>query len=460
MKQKKQPPRESLTSGETIGRKGKTLDAVERITCRGKTRGTAATIAREDKTRTTGARIGNAQKPQRKPAGKSRKNKSLGSAETVALKRIAGRKIVVAGKSVTTGDTIARENKTRGTAARIATPHEAAFCEVLALIERARGRAFHAVNTELISLYWRVGEFISRKLETAAWGEGVVDELARFLEERHPGLSGFTRRNLFRMRQFFEAYRHSKKVSPLVTQLPWTQNLLILSRAKHDEEREFYLRLAIRERWSKRELERQLNSALFERAVLSPPKVSAALTQIHASAATIFKDSYFLDFLDLPDGHSEADLQHALIANVRRFLSELGRDFCFVGEQYLLQVGGKDFRLDLLFFHRELQCLVAFELKIEEFQPEHLGKLEFYLEALDRDVRKPHERPSIGVLLCATKDTEVVEYALARSVSPALIAEYKTQLPAIALLKRKLHEFYQLAMPSEKARAAKAKKRP
>ena len=402
--------------------------------------------------------------------------KSLGAAETIAPKekrpatdekndfgdktRTAGARIDGKENSLTSGETIGRAGKTRGTAARIAMPHETAFREVLALIERARDRAFHAVNTELIELYWRVGEFISRKLETAAWGEGVVDELARYLEERHPGLSGFTRRNLFRMRQFFETYRHSKKVSPLVTQLPWTQNLLILSRAKRDEEREFYLRLAIRERWSKRELERQLNSALFERTVLSPAKVSAVLTQIHTSAATIFKDTYFLDFLDLPDAHSEGDLQHALVSNVRRFLIELGRDFCFVGEQYLLQVGGKDFRLDLLFFHRELQCLVAFELKIEEFKPEHLGKLEFYLEALDRDVRKPHERPSIGVLLCATKDTEVVEYALARSVSPALIAEYKTQLPDAALLKRKLHEFYQLAMPQEKARTASAKKRP
>ena len=363
-------------------------------------------------------------------------------------------------KSLGTAETIARAVKTRGTAARIATPRETAFREVLALIERARERAFQAVNTGLVDLYWHVGEYISRKLETAAWGEGVVDELARYLKLHHPEIRGFARPNLFRMRQFFETYRHEKKVSALPRQLPWTHNVLILSRAKRPEEREFYLRLSSREKWSSRELERQLNSALFERAVLSPPKVSPAVTQIHATATTIFKDTYFLDFLDLPDGHSEGDLQHALVANVRRFLIELGRDFCFVGEQYLRQVGGKDFRLDLLFFHRELQCLVAFELKIEEFKPEHLGKLEFYLEALDRDVRKPHERPSIGVLLCATKDTEVVEYALARSVSPALIAEYKTQHPAVALLKRKLHEFYQLAMPSENAPATKAKKRP
>jgi hypothetical protein len=171
------------------------------------------------------------------------------------------------------------------------------------------------------------------------------------------------------------------------------------------------------------------------------------VTQLHPAANEIFKDSYLLDFLNLPDSHSEQDLEKALVSNLRRFLTELGADFAFIGEQVRLQVGGKDFALDLLFFHRSLNCLVAVELKIDEFQPEYLGKLEFYLEALDRDVRKPHEKPSIGVLLCATKDNEVVEYALSRSLSPALIAEYQTKLPDKRLLQRKLHEFYQLAMP-------------
>ena len=195
-------------------------------------------------------------------------------------------------------------------------------------------------------------------------------------------------------------------------------------------------------------MERHLSSALFERAVLSPPKVSPLVTQIHPSAVSLFKDTYLLDFLDLPDRHDEADLHRGLVANLRRFLLELGRDFTFVGEQYRVQVGGRDFQLDLLFFHRGLQALVAIELKVGEFQPEHLGKLEFYLEALDRDVRKPHERPSIGVLLCATKDTEVVEYALSRTLSPALVAEYVTRLPEKALLQAKLHEFYAMARPT------------
>ena len=173
----------------------------------------------------------------------------------------------------------------------------------------------------------------------------------------------------------------------------------------------------------------------------------------------MFKDSSLLDFLDLPEGHSEGDLQRGLVANLKKFLIELGRDFAFVGEQYVLQVGSRDFRLDLLFFHRELQCLVAIELKIEEFQPEHLGKLEFYLEALDRDVRKPHERPSIGVVLCATKDNEVVEYTLIRAASPTLIAEYQTQLPDRKLLLRKLHELYELAQSLEETVIPKRKPR-
>jgi predicted nuclease of restriction endonuclease-like (RecB) superfamily len=247
------------------------------------------------------------------------------------------------------------------------------------------------------------------------------------------------------MSQFFQTYRDQPKLSPLVTELSWTHNLLIMSRSKRDEEREFYLRLCIREKWGKRELERQLAGALFERTVLSPTKLSAPLRELHPDAATVFKDSYLVEFADLPGNHSEKDLQHGLIENLKQFLVELGRDFCFVGSQYPLQVGGRDFAIDLIFFNRALNALVAIELKIDAFQPEYLGKLEFYLEALDRDVRKPHERPSIGVLLCATKDHEVVEYALSRAMSPALVAEYQTHLPDKKLLQAKLHEFYELA---------------
>lgn len=323
------------------------------------------------------------------------------------------------------------------------------FSEVVHLIAAARQHAYQAVNTTLIDLYWQVGAYISNKIKAAEWGDGVVDALAKHLAVTQPNLQGFTRRNLFRMRQFYETYQDDQIVSPLVRQLPWTHNLIILSQSKHAEEREFYLRMAIKERWSKRELERQFNTALFARMVLNPVKVSPAVTQLHPEALTIFKDSYIVDFLDLPEQHSEADLHKGLLTKLKHFLLELGRDFCFVGSEFPVQVGKQDFALDLLFFHRGLNALVAIELKVDKFQPEHLGKLNFYLEALDRDHKKPHENPAIGVLLCASKDDEVVEYALSRSLSPAMIAEYQTQLPDKKLLQAKLHEFYVLNLAQE-----------
>ena len=322
------------------------------------------------------------------------------------------------------------------------TPQPADFSEIAQLIAAAKQRAVQAVNTTLIELYWQIGQRISRKVAAAEWGDGVVAQLAHYLAQTQPGLRGFTRRNLFRMRQFYEAYPNAEMVSALLTRLPWTQHLIILGQSKRPQEREFYLRLAAQEQWSSRQLERQFKAALFERTVLSPPKVSPVVRQIHPDAASIFRDSYLVEFLELPEGHAEAELHRGLLARLKEFLIELGRDFCFVGSEFPVQVGGRDFALDLLFFHRGLNCLVAIELKVGRFEPEYLGKLNFYLEALDRDVRKPHENPAIGVLLCASKDDEVVEYALSRSTSPALIAEYQTQLPDKALLQAKLHEFY------------------
>jgi hypothetical protein len=186
--------------------------------------------------------------------------------------------------------------------------------------------------------------------------------------------------------------------------------------------------------------------------------VSAALTQLHPTANQVFKDTYLFDFLSLPESHAESDLQKGLVANLKNFLLELGRDFSFIGEEFQIQVGNKDFYVDLLFFHRDLSCLVAFELKINDFKPEYLGKMAFYLEALDRDVRKEHEKPSVGVLLCKSKDDEVVEYALSRTLSPALVSEYQTRLPDKNMLRQKLHEFYELAYQPSVARETRGEK--
>lgn len=341
---------------------------------------------------------------------------------------------------------------------------QADFDEVLALIEAARTGAVAAVNTALIDLYWSIGEYISRKIAADGWGQGTVAALAEYIQRREPNARGFSAQNLWRMRQFFETYRSRPRLSALVRALSWTHNLLIMGRSKRNEERAFYLRMCVQERWSKRQLERQLAGALFERVVLSPAKLAPPVREIHPAAAAVFKDSYLIEFLGLPKGHSEADLHDGLVAKLKDFLIELGRDFCFVGSHYPIQVGGRDFEIDLLFFHRGLNCLVDIELKIDEFQAEYLGKLEFYLEALDRDVKKPHENPAIGLLLCATKDHEVVEYALSRSVSPALVAEYQTRLPDKKLLQAKLHEFYestrrQARLPGKPASARRKQRR-
>jgi predicted nuclease of restriction endonuclease-like (RecB) superfamily len=318
------------------------------------------------------------------------------------------------------------------------------FAEIVEIIRTAKQAAAQAVNAQLVELYWQIGAYISQKLAQAEWGDGVVQQLADYLARTQPGLRGFTPRNLFRMKKFYDIYRSDEKVTALLSQLPWTHNLIILNQSKRPEEREFYLRMTIQEKWSSRELERQFKTALFERSILNPVNVTPVVSHSHPMALDIFRDAYFVEFLNLPDGHSEADLHQGLLRNLKDFLAELGRDFCFVGSEYPVQVGGRDFALDLLFFHRGLNCLVAVELKVGRFEPEYLGKLDFYLEALDRDVRKPHENPAIGVLLCASQDDEVVEYALNRSLSPALIAEYQTQLPDKALWMAKLHEFYAL----------------
>ena len=329
------------------------------------------------------------------------------------------------------------------------------FEQVAILIEEARNRAFSKVNAELVLLYFNVGNIVSDKVAAGVWGENTVDDLANFIEQQYPGLKGFNRRGLYRMKQFFEAYTALEFVSPLatqlqkteketlkfvttlVTQLSWTHHLLILSKTKTVEEKLFYIHAGINEKLSKRELERQLNSAVFERTLLANQKVSTLLTQLPQN---LFKDPYIFEFLDLPDGHSEKDLEKALILNLQKFILEIGKGFTYMGNQYRLQVGNKDYYTDLLFYHRDLQCLVLFELKIQEFEPEFLGKLNFYLEALDRDVKRPFENSSVGVLLCKGKDTEVVEYAMARNTSPAMIADYETKLIPKNVLANKLHQ--------------------
>jgi predicted nuclease of restriction endonuclease-like (RecB) superfamily len=316
------------------------------------------------------------------------------------------------------------------------------FRDIIRLIKQSRTNAIKAVNAELINLYWNIGEYISKKIEQSEWGDSVVTELAYFIQTQEPEIKGFSDKNIWRMKQFYETYKDFPKLSTLLREISWSHNLAIFSRCKTAEEREFYLKRAKQESYSFRELERQISASLFERTMIGNSKLSTALRESSHELTNTFKDNYVFEFLNLPDPHNESDLQRGLVKQMKNFILELGKDFLFIGEEYKLQIGNSDFYIDLLFYHRGLQCLVAFELKADKFKPDHLGQLNFYLEALDRDVKKQNENPSIGVLLCKDKDSEVVEYALSRSLSPTMVSEYKTQLPDKKLLQQKLHELF------------------
>ena len=309
---------------------------------------------------------------------------------------------------------------------------------LIQIIDESRQSALKKVNEELINMYWKVGEFLSREAEQATFGDAYIDGIASEIQEAFPGIKGFNRRGLYRMKQFYETYKDNEIVTPLVTQISWTNHLLIMSGCKTDEEREFYIRLCIKENYSKRQLERQLDSGYYERYMLS--KDVLLPESVKKLGENPFLDSYVMEFLDLPNEFHENDLRKALIRNMKDFILELGKDFTFIDEEYKVQVGGDDFRIDLLFFHRGLQCLVAMELKIGKFKPEYISKMDFYLEALDRQVKKKNENPSVGLLLCASKNDEVVEYAMSRTMSPMLVSQYQLQLPDKTILEKKLQQ--------------------
>jgi predicted nuclease of restriction endonuclease-like (RecB) superfamily len=317
------------------------------------------------------------------------------------------------------------------------------FSDIIRIIKNARSNAIKAVNAELINLYWNIGEHINQKVEQSEWGKSVVKELADFIQSTEPELKGFSDKNLWRMKQFYETYKDFPKLSTLLREISWSHNLAIFSRCKTIEEQEFYIKLTKNENYSVRELECQISSSLFERTMIGNSKLSPAMRETSNNLTNTFKDSYVFDFLNLADSHTESDLRKGLINQMKNFILELGKDFLFIGEEYKVQVGNSDFYIDLLFYHRGLQCLVAFELKADKFKPEHLGQLNFYLEALDRDVKRQNENPSIGILLCKDKDSEVVEYALSRSLSPTMVSQYETQLPDKKLLQQKLQELFE-----------------
>lgn len=323
------------------------------------------------------------------------------------------------------------------------------FFEIISIISNARSRALKAVNAELIQMYWDVGQYLSSLCAEANFGDKVIDEIAAYIAEVNPQIKGFNRRGLYRMKQFYVTYKDDEFVTPLVTQISWTNHLLIMSGSKSAEERHFYMELCAKNHYSKRELERQMDSAYYERYMLSAKKPLPET--VPQSVRGSILDSYVLEFLDLPDQYSERNLKRAILENLKQFILEFGKDFSFIGEEYRIQVGGQDFYIDLLFYNRALSCLVPVELKIGKFKPEHIGQINFYLEALDRDVKKSSENPSVGVILCASKDDAVVEYALSRSLSATLVSDYTLSLPDKNLLRSKLQELTDLALEKDES---------
>ncbi len=317
------------------------------------------------------------------------------------------------------------------------------YGDIVSIIERARANAFRAVNREMISMYWEIGAYVSDKVKNGGWGKAIVKDFSEFIQSNFVGIQGFSSPNIWRMRQFYETYKDNPRVAALTYEINWSNNLKIMARAKTEEAREFYLLLAAKNRYSTSELDRQIDSMIFERTMISDEQNKLFIVKNAGLAA--LRDHYVLEFLHLPHTYRERELRKAILANLKDFILEFGKDFSFVGEEYRVQVGNSDFKIDLLFFNRELACLVAIELKVGAFKPEHLGQLEFYLEALDSDVKKKNENPSVGLILCTDKDDAVVEYALRRSISPALVASYQLHLPNKKVLADKLRELTQIA---------------
>ena len=300
------------------------------------------------------------------------------------------------------------------------------LAEIKERVRAAQYEALKAVNTELVGLYWDIGRLIVERQADAKHGSAIADQLSKDLRAEFPGIGGFSRRNIFYMREFYLLYRDDERVQPLVAQIGWTHNLAILQRCKDPLEREFYLRMTRKFGWSKNVLIHQIDNQSYEKSLLGQTNFDQALTpELRAQAKLAVKDEYTFDFLELGEEHSERELERALIGRIEGFLRAMGGMFAFMGSQYRLNVDGEEYFIDLLLFHRRLRCLVAIDLKIGKFKPEYVGKMQFYLTALDRQVRQEDENPAIGIILCKEKNRTVVEYALHDARKPIGVATYE-----------------------------------
>lgn len=364
------------------------------------------------------------------------------------------------------------------------------FDEIVDIILSHRSRASRAVNNELLLTAWHVGGYVSAKLKSEEWGSKVVTQLSEYIRSRRPDLKGYSRRSIYNMMMFYEEYSsvefantvmrflNSEFVRPKtvllgpgetdliqgktlivqtgsaqIVQMPSEQlpkilemttlsnHLEILSRCRSQEERMFYILYANKEHLTNKELKRSISNQTFSTLLGGRKSMSKGMLEIYPGAPVMFKDTLFVDFLNLPKKHSESKLKTGLLEHMKQFILELGKDFIFMDQEYRLEVGSSTFKADLLFFHRGIQALVAVELKKSKFDPRDLGQLEFYLEALDRDVKRSNENPSVGIILCPEADRVVVEYAMSRSMSPTMVAEYKRILIPQERMQAQLNEF-------------------
>jgi len=300
------------------------------------------------------------------------------------------------------------------------------LADVKARIHAAQYAALKAVNKELVGLYWDIGRLIVDRQKHEGWGKAVVERLAADLQTDFPGTGGFSASNLWRMKGFFETYCKMAKLAPLVREIGWSHNLVILERCQDPQEREFYLRMTRKFGWSKNVLVHQIENQSYEKTLLGQTNFDTTLTPaLRAQAKLAVKDEYAFDFLELGEQHSEHELERALISRIETFLREMGGMFAFMGSQYRLEVDGEEYFIDLLLFHRNLRALVAIELKIGKFKPEFVGKMQFYLSILDSKVRQKDENPPIGIILCKEKKRTIVEYALRDAKKPIGVATYE-----------------------------------
>lgn len=320
-------------------------------------------------------------------------------------------------------------------------------------VRKAQYEALKVVNVQLLSLYWEMGKEIAEKLESG-WGKSIVPTLSKELKDEFTKMQGFSTTNLWLMVQFYKEYSQDEKLQPLVGEISWTKHLAILGKCKNSQERQFYILATKKFGWTKNILIHQIENQSFEKYLLNQTNFEQTLPEkIQKQAYLAIKDEYTFDFLDLTDQHLESELEAGLLQNIRRFLMEMGKDFTFMGSQYPLKVGNKEYYIDLLLFHRTLQCLVVVELKIGEFEPEHKGKMEFYLSVINDTVKLPHENPAIGIIICKSKNRTIVEYALKTANLPIGVATYQTTsilpkeytqlLPSVEEINQKLSTFFE-----------------